>query len=183
MTDRFPICLPFVLAQECPYPNDWGNPRNFSNDKGDPGGKTFCGIIQREYDMYRKHNGLPTRDVRELTEDEGHTIYETSYWLPHCPNLPPGLDLALFDSNVNMGSTEGTKILQAALRCANDGEWGPATQAAVDAITDVTSVIKRFGDRREVVYRMIPGFRSFGKDWLRRNQEITNQALKMAGAA
>ena len=72
-----------MLAQECPYPGDWINPKNFSNDAHDPGGKTMCGIIQREYDTYRKMKGLPTQDVRKITQEEGYDIYRNSYWLPH----------------------------------------------------------------------------------------------------
>lgn len=180
--DRFPLCLPFTLAQECPHPADWSNPRNFSNDAHDPGGKTMCGIIQREYDAYRKSQRLPTRDVRQLTQDEGGEIYRSSYWFPHCQKMLAGLDLALFDANVNEGSTEGTKILQAALGCANDGDWGPATQAAVDGITDIPAAIRAFTSRRQVVYRQMSGFRYFGTDWIRRAQEIGAEALKMVTA-
>ncbi|WP_346656139.1 glycosyl hydrolase 108 family protein [Bradyrhizobium sp. dw_78] len=48
---RFAICLPFTLKQE------GGN----SDDPHDPGGRTHKGIIQREYDKYRRSKGLPLR--------------------------------------------------------------------------------------------------------------------------
>lgn len=180
---RFKSCLPFTLRQECPHPDDWSNRLNFSNDAHDPGGKTMCGIIQREYDTYRKSHGLPTQDVRYLSMDEGHDIYFNSYWMPHCPQLPAGLDLCLFDANVNEGCTEGTKILQAAIGCANDGEWGPATAEAVASITHPQIIINAFTNRRQTVYRMMTGFQYFGTDWLRRSKEIGASALIMAGAA
>lgn len=180
---RFTVCLPYTLAQECPKPTDWSNPANFSNDAHDPGGKTMCGIIQREYDQYRKANGLPTQDVRRISLDEGRDIYFNTYWLPHCPDLAPGIDLLLFDANVNMGSTEGTKVMQAALGVANDGDWGPHTQRTVANIPNVPAFIKTFTVRRQTVYRMMPGFRYFGDDWIRRASEIGAQALGMAGAA
>jgi lysozyme family protein len=184
MTDAgFLACLPFTLAQECPIPYDWSNPENFSNDAHDPGGETMCGIIQREYDAYRKSKGLPTRDVRNLTQDEGEDIYLNSYWLPHCPSLPIGLALCLFDANVNEGSTEGTKILQFALGIVNDGDWGSETAAAVAAISDLQNIIVGFTARRETVYREMRGFQYFGKDWLRRASEIGRQALKMTVTA
>lgn len=179
MTDRFLVCLHFTLAQECPHPNNWADPRNFSNDKHDPGGKTMCGIIQREYDIYRKYEGLPTQDVRRMTEQEGHDIYEHNYWQPHCPGLAPGLDLCFFDTAVNMGTTEAIKVLQAALGATNDGRWGPATQKAVDTIVSPVHAINAFTNRRHLVYRMMPGFRYFGTDWTRRTDEIANAALKM----
>src|SRR5215469_12907652 len=109
--DRFTTCLPFTLAQECPYPSEWGNPKNFSNDPGDPGGKTMDGIIQIEYDSYRVRQGLTRRDVRNVTEVEGDEIYYTGYWLPYCPELPAGLDLCFFDTSVNEGTFQAVKIL------------------------------------------------------------------------
>lgn len=183
MTDRFLICLPFTLAQECPHSEDWSNPKNFSNDAHDPGGKTMCGIIQREYDIYRKHEGLPTQDVRKLSESEGHDIYMTNYWFPHCPNLAIGLDLCFFDTAVNMGTTEAIKVLQAALGIDNDGDWGPATQKAVDAANARPyTAIQAFSARRHAVYQMMSGFQYFGDDWTRRTNEIEKAALKMVAS-
>jgi lysozyme family protein len=178
--DRFPLCLPFTLAQECPVPTDWSNRHNFSDDAHDPGGKTMCGIIQREYDAYRKNHGWPVRDVRQLTQAEGEEIYRSSYWLPHCPNLPAGLDLSFFDTAVNEGSGEAIKILQVALGLKGDGVWGPATANTVAAISDVPAAIKAFTARREAVYRELRGYQYFGKDWERRSAEIGAESLKMA---
>ena len=181
MSDRFLICLPFTLEQECPYPQNWTDPRNFSNDKNDPGGKTFCGIIQREYDIWRKHQGLPTRDVRQLTEAEGHMIYQTNYWLTECPKLAPGLDLQFFDEAVNTGTTEATKIIQRILGIKVDGMWGTQTDAAVtvDALRTV-ALVKAFTARRLAVYQEMSGWQYFGKDWGRRTSEIGATALEMA---
>ena len=180
---RFKACLPLTLAQECPRPADWSNAKNFSNDAHDPGGKTMCGITQREYDHYRKARGLLVQEVRRITAEEGEDIYDKSYWLPDCPALPVGLDLCLFDASVNQGSFEAIKILQAALGVAADGKWGPKTDAAVKAIADVPGAIRNFTARREAVYRQTRGFQYFGTDWLRRAREIGAEALKMAEAA
>ena len=184
MIDRFEICLPFVLAQECPLPNDWSNLKNFSDDRHDPGGKTMCGIIQREYDLWRKGHGLPTQDVRKMTQDEGHAIYRIGYWQPHCRFLPDGLDLCFFDESVNAGPTEAIRILQVALGVDNDGDWGPQTDAAVRlADMDIVAHIERFTARRLEVYRAMKGFQYFGTGWTRRANEIGAEALKMARVA
>ena len=181
--DLFEKCLPFTLAQECPYPNDWSNHKNFSNDRHDPGGATMCGIIQREYDHWRKAQGLSTRPVIQLTQEEGYAIYRASYWLPHCPSLPAGLDLSYFDTAVNMGSTEAVRILQVTLGIENDGQWGEGTQAAVEKIDDPTDAIRHFALRRHAVYQEMPGFRFFGTDWTRRTNEIELHSIDMVVAA
>jgi lysozyme family protein len=183
MTNRFDVCLPYTLAQECPYPDDWSNPENFSDNAHDPGGETMCGIIQREYDAFRKQHGLEPRDVRFITRQEGLEIYETNYWLSHSPDLPPGLDLSFFDASVNEGSTESVRMLQYALGIQDDGEWGPETAAAVAAIKDPSAIVQAFTARRCAVYREMRGFPYFGTDWLRRSDEIGATALKMATAA
>ena len=181
MPDRFLICLPLTLVQECPFPNDWSNPKNFSNDAHDPGGATMCGIIQREYDVWRKGHGQPTQPVINLAQAEGYAIYQTLYWQPHCQFLAPGLDLQFFDESVNSGTTEATKVLQVALRLTNDGIWGPQTQAAATlTVQDTVAKIEAFTARRETVYREMSGFQYFGTDWIRRSQEIGEAALKMA---
>ena len=180
---RFEACLPFVLAQECPRPGDWSNPRNFSNDAHDPGGETMCGIIQREYDSYRKDKGLPTQDVRLLTKAEGEEIYDVSYWLPDCPKLPAGLDLVYFDESVNAGPHTATKILQAALDIPVDGAWGPQTDLAVrGAASNAAATINAFTARREAYYRALRGFQYFGTGWINRSRAINAAALKMVGS-
>ena len=177
---RFLACWPNTLAQEAPFPKDWSNPHNFSNDPGDPGGKTMDGIIQTEYDHYCRTHGLPQVDVRNITKDQGQDIYYNEFWLPHCPNVPVGLDLQLFDANVNEGIGEGVRILQVALGVKNDGIWGPATEGAINAIKNLMNVIELFTARRKVVYRETSGFDRFGGDWIRRATEIGDESLHMA---
>lgn len=179
-SNRFLTCLPFTLTQEAPYPSTWGNPRNFSNDPGDPGGKTMDGIIQVEYDKYRTQHGLPRQDVRLISETEGDDIYLNNYWLPYCPDLPAGLDMMFFDSAVNEGTGEAVKIFQFSLGTPSDGKWGPKTETLVKAIADVPAAIRAFGARRAAVYKETRGFTRFGKDWERRDSEITAASLKMA---
>lgn len=176
---RFLSCLPYTLAQEAPFPKDWNNFKNFSDDAHDPGGKTFMGITQREYDAWRNHEGLPTQDVRKLPQDEGEEIYETNYWLPYCPKLPVGLDMAFFDAAVNEGVTEAVKILQFSLGLNNDGDWGPKTDSAMAGIADTGAAIRAFTARRIAVYKQMKGFQYFGSDWVRRATQIGATALTM----
>src|SRR5580693_1804292 len=173
MADRFLICLPWTLAQEDPVPNDWNNPRNYSDTPGDPGGPTFNGILHTEYDIWRKAHGLPTQDIRKMTQEEGYAIYENLYWLPDCPKLPVGLDLFFFDTSVNMGMNRAVKILQASIGATPDGDWGPKTSAALLLKSNnVPEIIKDETGLRAATYRSFGSFAEFGTDWIRRDQEI-----------
>jgi lysozyme family protein len=180
---RFLACLPYTLAQECPYPNDWSNPANFSDDPHDPGGATMCGITQNEYNAYRNSLHEPEQDVKQITQAEGQAIYLGNYWQPYCPQLPIGLDLSFFDSSVNMGGKQATEILQFALEIGVDGIWGPQTAGAVAGITDVGDIINAFTTQREAVYRSFPTFQYFGTDWIRRATEIGDESIQMTEIA
>lgn len=175
---RFLACLPLTLAQECPNPGNWSDPANFSNDPDDPGGATQCGITQTELNGDRTQEDLPPENVINMPETEGTAIYYGSYWLPECPMLPVGLDLCYFDTKVNQGGTEATKILQFALGVTADGIIGLITIAAIKAITNVEAVINAFTARREAVYEETRNFPIFGTDWERRAQEIGTAAAR-----
>ena len=167
----FEKCLPDTLIEEGGY----------SNDARDPGGMTMEGIIQREYDKWRKGRGLPTQWVKYISPDELRTIYHDEYWLPHCPKLPAGLDLCLFDTNVNNGVHAGVVLLQRALSISSDGQWGAETGREVDEITpdETVSLIQRFYQLRGDYYKSLRNFHYFGKDWMRRDLDIEKWALAM----
>jgi lysozyme family protein len=173
---QFEKCLPDTLKQEGGY----------SNDAHDPGGMTMEGIIQREYDSKRKQWGLPTQWVKKISADEMRTIYYTDYWLPYCPSLDAGLDLEFFDLCVNGGQHRAIVTLQRALGISDDGMWGQQTSAAVGKLAasgDILSAIERLKVEREKFYRSLTTFRYFGKDWIRRSEEIAEQGTEMEKTA
>lgn len=169
---KFERCLPDTLKQE----------GGFSNDKHDPGGATMDGIIQREYDSFRRRNDLPLQSVRHISGDEMRTIYFNEYWLPHCPVLVPGLDLSFFDQAVNEGQHEAVILLQRSLAIHADGVWGAQTDDAVIGAERIPrQLIINYSNHRANFYRGLKNFRFFGADWLRRTNEIEAQSLAMVG--
>lgn len=167
-------CLPFTLKEEGGY----------SNDAHDPGGMTMEGIIQREYDKYRVTHNLPTQWVKKISDDEMHDIYFHEYWLPHCPELPPGMDMQFFDNAVNEGPHASIVLMQRALQVASDGAWGTQTQTAIPTERDAVRIaVSRYGEARKSYYRSLRGFRYFGTDWIRRTDNITSASLKMIEGA
>jgi len=173
---RFLACMPFILKEEGGY----------SNTPGDHGGATDDGIIQREYNVYRHSNGLPLQSVKLITAAEYDTIYWQSYWQPNCPKLPSGLDLSVFNINVNGGDGRGTRIIQKCLGISVDGVWGGDTDKAVAAITDVSKIIVAFhADERDFYQAIINYDRSqlkFASDWFGRNDRCEKLSLLMAAA-
>jgi lysozyme family protein len=148
------------------------------DDPHDRGGRTSRGIIQREYDAYRRFKKQPVKDVWKADDAEIDEIYQISYWQPWCPKMPSGIDLCLFDMNVNAGPIRSTKILQRALGVRDDGHIGAVTLNAI-AQANLKILIPSFAIERRKFYRSLRDFRYFGKGWLARTDRIERAAMAM----
>jgi lysozyme family protein len=114
--------LAFVLRAEGGY----------TNDPAGRGGPTNKGVLQREYDQYRRKNGLPAADVRDILNAEVEDIYLHDYWLAgRCDRMPWPVSLAHFDACVNTGVTQAAKFLQRTVGTRDDGLIGPLTLGAL----------------------------------------------------
>lgn len=116
----------------------------YVNDPDDPGGATNMGITQAVYDDWLTGQGLPPRDVAQISRQQVNQIYEQQYWVPgKCHLLIAPFNLLHFDACVNLGKPEdgfkrSIKILQAAIneyyrgpQVSVDGVLGPLTREAV----------------------------------------------------
>ena len=171
---EFLAALPFILRWEGGY----------VNHPADPGGATNKGVTQKVYDDWRRGQGLSPRDVRQLADEEMHAIYETGYWVPpRCPQLDTPLDLAQFDTAVNMGVGRAVRFLQTAVGTTPDGQYGPGTQACVDNC-DLDKTLVAYCDTREAFYRDLvvrkPSSAVFLKGWMNRLDAL-RKALGLPG--
>lgn len=164
MTSRFDTCLAETLHWE----GGW------SDDPHDPGGPTNKGIILAVFAAWRGVTLTPeTRDgliadLRAISAREVAEIYRRQYWdAMRCDDLPPPLDLAVFDFGVNSGVSRAIKHLQRALGVTADGHFGAATMAAVQC-SDPAAIAAAVIESRRTFLRQIPHFWRFGKGWLRR---------------
>jgi lysozyme family protein len=148
---NFERCLAVTLKWEGGY----------SNHPDDPGGPTMRGIIQREYDLWRKQQGKKLRPVRQIEESELRAIYRTGYWdAMNCDQLPAGVDLCVFDAAVNSGVGRAR-------------EWAGKAKE-IDAFCDLRLAFLRGLGRL---------WRVFGAGWSRRVAGIRNEAHLMSGTS
>ncbi len=121
----FDDALQFVLQQE----------GGFVNNPNDPGGATNRGITQATYDRYRSAQGVAPLAVSGIADGEVSDIYQTQYWTAsRCMDieqLDAGLALVVFDTAVNSGVGEASRILQRLLGVTADGQIGPQTLEAL----------------------------------------------------
>lgn len=166
---RFAQCVREVLKHEGGYVD---HPR-------DPGGCTNRGITRATLESWR---GVPTdcAAVRALTEAEARAIYRARYWdAVRGDDLPPGVDLAVFDLAVNSGVGRAARMLQQALGVEADGAIGPRTMVAL-ADADAIGLVGAMCARRLVFLKTLPTWPIFGLGWERRVVDVRAKAVAMA---
>lgn len=162
----FNAALAFVLKAEGGY----------TNHPADRGGPTNKGILQREYDQYRRDNGLPATDVRDILNAEVEDIYLHDHWLAgRCDRMPWPVSLAHFDACVNTGVTLAAMFLQRTIGTRSDGLIGPLTLGGLTAALERESpdaLAARLARQRIAFYRKLakrdPEQRVFLQGWLNR---------------
>lgn len=169
--DRFTECLEVVLKHE----------GGFVNHPKDPGGITNLGVTKKTWEAWTKRK-VTEEDMRRLLPEHVRPLYQERFWQAvRADELPPGLDLSVFDFGVNAGPKRAIRTLQECLGVTPDGVIGRQTLAAVSR-ADVPMVIKEYALRRISFYRALPTFSTFGRGWSRRTKEIEAASLEAAHA-
>jgi lysozyme family protein len=167
---RFSECVAIVLRHE----------GGFVNHPRDPGGATNMGITLRTLREWRGDDSLTAEDLRQLTEAEAREIYLARYWNPvRGDDLPPGIDLAVFDWAVLGGVPRAARDLQTVLGVTVDGAIGRQTLAAARE-ADAEEVIRALCRRRLAYLRTRPHWDAFGVGWSNRVRAIEQAALARA---
>ena len=169
MKENFDECLEHVLQSEGGYVN---NP-------ADPGGETNLGVTKRVWQDWVKRD-LFDDEMRHLTPDLVAPLYKSRYWdAVDGDSLPAGLDLCVFDCAVNAGITRAVKFLQHSVQAVEDGVMGAKTLELV-LKNKPTALIADFCAQRELHYRSLPTFATFGKGWLARLDRVEDESKNMA---
>jgi len=167
--DNFDRCVTVTLAQE----------GGFSQSAADSGGATNLGITRATLENWR---GRPVsvEDVLTLTRAEAVEIYRSNYWHPaRCADLPPGVDLMVFDCGVNSGPRTAVKMLQKAIGVTDDGSVGPKTLLALQHVDDHKALIHQLSAVRLAFCQSLPNYDVFGAGWTNRIAQVTAAALAM----
>jgi lysozyme family protein len=137
----------------------------------------MCGIIQVEYDAFRDRSRLPRQSVKAITREEFTTIYRDNYWMPaRASEMPPGVDLEVWDFSVNSGCGQAIKSLQRVLGLSIDGHLGSLTMAAVHR-AEPAQLIHSYMEERRRFLRGLKTFWRFGKGWMSRCDGVERAAL------
>ena len=152
MSPAFRAAVALILEHEGGYVND---PR-------DPGGETKFGISKRTY---------PHEDIASLSVERARFLYHRDYWLPiRGDELPPAAAIIVFDMAVNAGKGAAIKLLQRAVKVADDGMLGPVTMAKAAAAKPRTLAVS-LSRRRITYYASLPGWQHYADSWTARTLE------------
>ena len=139
---------------------------------------TNLGVTKKTWNHFYGDD-ISEERMRNITVDDVKPLYRTNRWdRCRCGDLPSGVDWAVFDWAVNSGPGRATKALQRAVGAFEDGVVGPQTLMAVTA-SQSHEIINRIAVHRDSYYRDLKHFDTFGRGWIRRNDETREQAIDM----
>ena len=168
MRENFGSALRIVLKHE----GGW------SNHKSDPGGMTNLGVTKRVWEEWVGHP-VGEKEMRALTPVTVARLYKRKYWdAVKADELPTGLDYLMFDFAVNAGPGRAIRTLQKAIGTNPDGVIGPKTMQAIKTANQ-KDLIAKFSMEKELFYKALPTFATFGKGWMRRVAEAKSHAVTM----
>lgn len=145
----FEKAFQFVILQEGGY----------VNDNRDPGLETKYGISKRSY---------PAVDIKALTLEQAQAIYQRDYWqAASCERMPPKIAIAVFDAAVHHGPKTAIKLLQRALRVADDGEYGRITHSTLQS-RDTNDTLELLLAQRAIYLTTCPAWPTYKLGWLKR---------------
>ncbi|MBX9594043.1 MAG: hypothetical protein K2X46_06745 [Roseomonas sp.] len=159
---RFMFCMGFVMREEGGY----------SNHPADNGGPTNFGITHRTLADWRGVRSVTAEQVRAMSHEEARAILRARYWnAVRGDDMPPGVDLALFDWSVNAGPARAVRGLQRLVGVSADGAIGPMTLAALRG-REPMNLAYALCDTRLAHLRGLDDWRVFGKGWTARVERV-----------
>ena len=131
----------------------------YVNDPKDPGGETKWGVSKRSY---------PDLDIKNLTKDDAKAIFRKDFWdRINGDKVPDGVAWQLADFAYHSGPETAVRYYQRALGVADDGQWGPVSQAAADAMSESDQIQLVLAERLDFLTRL-KNWAHASRGWARR---------------
>lgn len=150
----------------------------FVNHPQDPGGMTNLGVTKKVYEQWLGRD-VTESEMRDLKPSDVAPLYKKKYWNRiKCDQLPQGVDVFCFDWCVNSGPKRPAQALQRIIGATADGVIGPKSLQAVSDF-DEHEVLEKMHESRQKFYESLGHFKTFGRGWTRRNDEMLEQAQSL----
>ena len=181
----FLACSVFTRVEEGGYVDD---PRDTGNWTGGAVGAgtligSNMGVGAPTLAAWLRSPAIGVATMRGLSLSIYGAIAKAQYWNPMaCADMPPGIDLMLFDFGWNRGPGTSIRLLQGALGLHQDSLCGPATVRAALA-HPVAGLIQSLADAQTGSYRSLHNFAIYGTGWLARSRRRHAASIDRAVAA
>lgn len=110
----------------------------------------------------------PSLDIPNLTIDQAVDIYQGDFLEPlRIGQFADGVGFQVFDAAVNSGHGNAARMVQRAVGVKPDGNIGPATQAAIAAMSESDFIMRFLAERLDFM-TSLSGWDEFGRGWARR---------------
>ena len=153
----------------------------YSNNPADSGGETYRGISRKNWpnwngwqviDAAKNLSGFPhSLDINTTLQGLVVSFYRAAFW-QYDGIQAQAIANKIFDLSVNVGKVHAIKITEGAVGTEQDGVYGPATEAAINA-TDSGSLLSSIRSSAESYHEQIvqthPEDAQFLAGWLRRD--------------
>ena len=159
----------------------------FVDDPADPGGITNYGVSLR----FLKSQGLDVGDIdgdgdidaddiRALTPELAARVLRRVFWdVFPLDIVPDPLAVAVYDTAVNMGIGQASRLTQKALGLEADGCWGPMTWAAIKNCSAphivALSLVNYRRARYTALVRNNPALGKFSRGWENRMKALEKE--------
>ena len=159
----------------------------FVDDPVDPGGITNYGVSLR----FLKSQGLDVGDIdgdgdidaddiRALTPELAARVLRRVFWdVFPLDIVPDPLAVAVYDTAVNMGIGQASRLTQKALGLEADGCWGPMTWAAIKSCPEpkaaALAMVELRRERYAALVRNNPALGKFSRGWENRMKALEKE--------
>lgn len=170
----FENCLPIVFEFD-----------GLQNDRAP--GETFntaYGVTEFTWQVAVNQGLVADKPVTEATKDECIAVLRALFWNAcHCSQLPPGINLMVFNDAVLSGVGHAVKLLQRVVGCRSvDGVVGPETIRRAGSTMPRVLIENMYTADAEYL-AALKNAPLYLKGWMRREDRMRDGAYDMAGIA
>lgn len=162
-TPAFNLAFERLIGHEGVFTDNPADPGNWTGGRANMGELkgTKYGIAANTYGHL---------EIKQLTLEQAKELYLRDFWNRIGANTHSAIKFQFFDAAVNHGAGNAIRILQRAARVADDGQWGPMSQAALNGM-DLNDQLMRFIGMRLKFWASLKKFDDFGRGWTNRGAD------------
>lgn len=165
-----PYLMLLLGSSSTAKPSSGGFEGGNDDDPHDPGGRTSRGILQREWNVFRKTRPGRPADVWQAPQVDVVAIYhDGQYWAgQRCAELPSGVDVNTMDYGVNSGVGRSGRVLRHICGLPTTTYKIDDTVIAAVKKRDATAVTTAICAERLAFLKSLPTYPRYRGGWVAR---------------